>query len=139
MPALHDPNKPILRRPRKYWMALKRRQQEAIKSFDTLCKVRDNRVYEQKFVKNSQGEWEEVEVVPSVRVVVDACCEILDRTVGKAKQEIELTNPGGTGSSMVLVINRPIGTDATKDRMVEIFTIPAQIEAPKADETPESP
>ncbi len=80
-------------RPRRYWITEKRRYQEAKKSFEKLCEIRDAKLYEQT-VEFVDGEAKTVDVVPSVKEVRESCKLIMAYSVGQPKQEVELTgNP----------------------------------------------
>jgi hypothetical protein len=79
-------------RPKKSWIKDRERMREAQATWKKLLQVRDDMVLERKEVgKFPNGDPIIADVVPSVRDYLFCCKQILDRSVGLPRQEIELT------------------------------------------------
>jgi hypothetical protein len=85
---------------KKYWISEKDKIAEARKTWKKLLAMRDGMVLERKTVNTPEGPIE-VDVVPSIKDLILCCHSILDRTIGKPAQNVDLASKGKQIPTMI--------------------------------------
>ena len=115
----------------RYWLDQKNKVIEARKTFRKLVKIRDDMVLERKMMKHPEtGEMCEFEVVPSIQDYIAVCREILDRTIGKPKQEIAVKGDDGKPLNWGIVLQQQSAEQANSNDLAESSEI-EMIQEPK--------